>query len=59
VIFKPTNPDKIASDMLYEARRLALEHKAAAEHHAALAGMYERRVEWLAPLIPQPKKAQQ
>jgi hypothetical protein len=44
MIFAPTSPDKIADQQLYEARRLWLEHEAAAEHHAALAAMYAKRV---------------
>lgn len=33
-----------ASTQLYEAKRMGLEHAAAAEHHAALTRMYEERV---------------
>ena len=52
MIFKPTSPEKVVAQQLFEARRLALEHRAAAEHHAALADMYDSRVERLEPLSP-------
>jgi hypothetical protein len=42
--FKPTAPLKIIAQQRYEAERLKLEHAAAAEHHAALAAMYEARI---------------
>jgi len=34
----------VAKTQLQDAQRLALEHAAAAEHHLALARMYEARV---------------
>lgn len=43
MIFAPTKPEKIVEHQLYEARRLKLEHQAAAEHHQALAQMYGAR----------------
>ena len=43
MIFAPTKPEKIVEQQLYEARRLKLEHQAAAEHHQALAQMYGAR----------------
>ncbi|NDZ11523.1 hypothetical protein C7T35_01245 [Variovorax sp. WS11] len=52
MIFAPLSPEKVVAQQLYEARRLALEHRAAAEHHAALADMYDGRVERLEPLSP-------
>lgn len=52
MIFKPTSPEKVVAQQLYEARRLALEHRAAAEHHAALADMYDGRVDRLQPMSP-------
>lgn len=36
--------DQVIEDQLTEARRAALEHEAAAEHHDALATMYRDRV---------------
>lgn len=38
---------KIITDQLYEARRLAVEHEGHAEHHEALARMYRARIERL------------
>lgn len=46
-MFKPTNPDKIVQQQLYEARRLRLEHQAHAEYHAAMAEMLKAREERL------------
>ena len=43
MIFAPTKTEKIVERQLYEARRLKLEHQAAAEHHQALAQMYGAR----------------
>ena len=57
MIFSPTSPEKVVATQLFEARRLALEHRAAAEHHAALAAMYEGRVERLEPLNTPASKA--
>lgn len=42
-----TAPEAVIEDQLYEARRLALDHRAGAEHHAALADMYDLRVKRL------------
>lgn len=44
MIFAPTNPEKVAAQQLYEARRLWLEHQAAAEYHQAMAEMCAKRV---------------
>lgn len=43
-MFGKVNADAVRADQLEEAERLALEHEAAAEHHAALATMYQARV---------------
>ncbi|MDN6885327.1 hypothetical protein QMO14_17105 [Variovorax sp. CAN2819] len=53
MIFAPTNPDKIASQQLYEARRMLLEHRAAAEYHDTMARMYEARIARLSAEQPQ------
>jgi hypothetical protein len=42
--FKKISFSQHASTQLYEAKRMGLEHAAAAEHHAALTLMYEARV---------------
>lgn len=36
---------EVYQDQLYDAERHYAEHMAAAEHHAALAGMYRGRIE--------------
>lgn len=59
MIFAPTNPEKIASQQLYEAKRLLLDHRAAAEHHDALARMYEARIARLTPNPAAPSASQQ
>lgn len=46
-LFQPVGADKVREQQLFEARRLMLEHEAAAEHHEALAIMYRTRVERL------------
>ena len=46
-IFKPPPADIIVTEQLYEAQRKLVDHEAAAEHHAALAEMYRRRIERL------------
>jgi hypothetical protein len=46
-IFRPTPADIIVTEQFYDAQRKLVEHEAAAEHHAALAEMYRRRVERL------------
>ena len=43
-LFPTVNPNKIRQQQLYEAQRLVLEHRAAAEHHKALAEMYAGRI---------------
>lgn len=57
MFFSPTHPDKVRAEQLYEAKRLKLEHAAAAEHHKALADMYSARIARLeaeAPVTPRP-----
>lgn len=48
-LFTPTKPEKIVAHQRYEAERFLLEHKAAAEYHAAMAEMYRARLERLTP----------
>lgn len=43
--FRRVSVDHVLAEQLYEADRLAAEHIASAEHHAALAGMYAGRAE--------------
>ncbi len=43
-LFKRMPIEHMVDGQLYEAQRLLLEHEAAAEHHAALAEMYRKRV---------------
>jgi hypothetical protein len=48
-IFK-TRPDahiRRAQEYLQQANMARIEHQTAAEHHAALASMYEKRIVWL------------
>lgn len=52
-LFHRVPHDQVAKDQLYEARRLVLEHEAAAEHHDALAVMYRNRVERLSEHVGQ------
>jgi hypothetical protein len=47
MIFAPTKPEKVMEHQLYEARRLLLEHEAAAEYHKAMAEMCRGRIERL------------
>ena len=42
--FQPVSAAKVASQLLTEAQRMAVEHEAAAEHHKALADMFKARV---------------
>ena len=44
MIFSPTKPEKILEHQIYEARRLHLEHAAAAEYHAAISKMAQERL---------------
>lgn len=44
MMFKLPTPMTIVSRQRVEAERLRLEHAAAAEHHAALARMYDERI---------------
>lgn len=46
-LFRRPTPQKYVTDQIADARLAALEHRAAAEHHAALANMYEHRVDRL------------
>jgi hypothetical protein len=46
-IFQRVSADQVRRDQLYEAERLQVEHQAAAELHAGLAGIYRIRVERL------------
>lgn len=50
-IFSRPAPEAAMQTMLYEARRAAIEHEAAAEHHDALAMMYRSRIERLEAAI--------
>ena len=43
-LFKRMPIDHLVDEQLYNAQRHLLEHEAAAEHHAALADMYRRRI---------------
>lgn len=44
MMFAPTDPLKIARQQLYEAQRMRLEHKAAAEYHGAVYRMLCDRI---------------
>jgi hypothetical protein len=46
-MFKRMPLAKLVDEQLYDAQRQLLDHAAAAEHHAALADMYRRRVQRL------------
>ena len=46
-LFRAPSAEEIHTDQLEDARRLALEHEAAAEHHDALATMYRGRIQRL------------
>lgn len=46
-LFKRQPIHTIVDEQLYDAQRKLLDHEAAAEHHAALAEMYRRRVQRL------------
>ncbi len=48
-LFKRMPIEVIVQEQIYDARRKLLEHEAAAEHHAALAEMYRRRIQRLLP----------
>lgn len=54
-IFGLPKPDNIRKTQLEEAQRMALDHKASAEYHAAMAEMYARRIERLQSEIDQDK----
>jgi hypothetical protein len=53
-LFTPPSADLIAARLAADAQRAALEHEAAAEHHAALATMYLGRFLRLATHGPKP-----
>ena len=42
--FKRVSISKLISDQRYEAERGAIDHRASAEHHKALADMYDARL---------------
>lgn len=44
--FKPT-PDNKVKELILEAELASVEHRAASEHHGALADMYEKRLDRL------------
>ncbi len=46
-LFKRMPIEAIVQEQIYDAQRKLLEHEAAAEHHAALAEMYRRRMQRL------------
>lgn len=50
-IFKRTTVEAIQADHLHEARCMAERHRAAAEHHQALADMYAGRAQRIAPAM--------
>lgn len=43
-LFPASDPKKIVQELLYEAQREAIQHTAAAEHHQALATMFNNRI---------------
>jgi len=45
--FRPLTVERVREKQIQDARLAALEHRANAEHHEAMAGMLERRVERL------------
>lgn len=51
-LFKRVPIASLVDEQLYDAQRKLLEHEAAAEHHAALADMYRRRVQRLVQAGP-------
>lgn len=54
-LFRQPTADEIAARLADDAQRAAIEHEAAAEHHAALATMYRGR--WLRLANHGPKPA--
>jgi hypothetical protein len=46
-IFRRVSADQVREDQLYEAERCRVEHLAAAEWHAGLAGVYGARIDRL------------
>lgn len=55
MIFTPTKPEKLLEQQMRDAKRIHLEHAAAAEYHAAIAKMAADRLVRLNQL----QKAQQ
>lgn len=51
-VFFPVSATQIATKQHRVAQSMALEHEAAAEHHAALAAMYRTRIQRLSNVIP-------
>lgn len=43
-LLKPKQPEDVLREKLFDARRQAIEHEAAFEHHQALAAMYKARI---------------
>lgn len=50
-LFRRPSHRQYVEEQIEEARRASLEHRAAAEHHSALADMYEHRVDRLQRVI--------
>ena len=55
MIFKPPSPEKLIDEQIYEAKRLHLEHAAAAEFHQAVSEMAKRRLVRLNELKERPQ----
>lgn len=47
--FLRLTPERVRAKLLEEARLFAEQHEAAAEHHAALAVMFRKRIERIEP----------
>lgn len=43
-LLNPKQPEDVLREKLFDARRQAIEHEAAFEHHQALAVMYKARI---------------
>lgn len=57
-LFKRMPIASLVDEQLYDTQRRLLEHEAAAEHHAALAEMYQRRLQRLQLCLRQEAAAQ-
>jgi hypothetical protein len=55
MIFASTNPEKILQQQITEAKRIHLEHAAAAEYHQAIAQMAKQRLVRLKELEETPE----